>query len=50
MLDLSAPGTDYIPADFDDVVFEIQTVPSTTTFTITMPTAETGAGLTMMVH
>jgi hypothetical protein len=39
-------GSDYIPADFDDIVFEIQTVPSTTTFTITLPTAETGAGAT----
>jgi hypothetical protein len=39
-------GSDYIPADFDDIIFEIQTVPSTTTFTITLPTAETGAGAT----
>jgi hypothetical protein len=39
-------GSNYIPADFDDIVFEIQTVPSTTTFTITLPTAETGAGAT----
>jgi hypothetical protein len=39
-------GSNYIPADFDDIIFEIQTVPSTTTFTITLPTAETGAGAT----
>jgi hypothetical protein len=38
--------TDYVAADFDDVVFEVKTVPSTTTFTIQMPTAETGTGAT----
>jgi hypothetical protein len=41
------PGqTNYVAADFDDVVFEVKTVPSTTTFTIQMPTAETGTGAT----
>jgi hypothetical protein len=41
------PGqTDYGSSDFDDVVFEIKTVPSTTTFTITMPTVEGGTGAT----
>jgi len=38
--------TDYTATDFDDVLFEVQTVPSTTTFTIEMPTAETGTGAT----
>jgi hypothetical protein len=38
--------TDYVAADFDDVVFEVKTVLSTTTFTIQMPTAETGTGAT----
>ena len=38
--------TDYTATDFDDVLFEVQTVPSTTTFTIEMPTAETGSGAT----
>jgi hypothetical protein len=38
--------TDYTAADFDGKLFEVQTVPSTTTFTITMPTAETGSGET----
>jgi hypothetical protein len=38
--------TDYTAADFDDKLFEVQTVPTITTFTITMPTAETGAGET----
>jgi hypothetical protein len=38
--------TDYTVADFNDKLFEVQTVPSTTTFTITMPTAETGSGET----
>jgi len=38
--------TNYTATDFDDKLFEVQTVPSTTTFTITMPSAETGAGET----
>jgi hypothetical protein len=38
--------TDYTATDFDDILFEVKTVPSTTTFTIEMPTAETGTGAT----
>ena len=38
--------TDYTATDFDDVVFEIQTTPTATTFTIEMPSAETGTGAT----
>jgi len=38
--------TDYTATDFDDVLFEVQTVPTGTTFTIQMPTAETGTGAT----
>jgi len=38
--------TDYTATDFDDVLFEVKTIPSTTTFTIEMPTAETGTGAT----
>ena len=38
--------TDYNSSDFDDVVFEVKSVPSATTFTIQMPTAETGTGAT----
>ena len=38
--------TDYVAADFDDVLFEVQLAPTTTTFTILMPTAETGTGAT----
>jgi hypothetical protein len=38
--------TNYTATDFDDVLFEVKTVPSTTTFTIEMPTAETGTGAT----
>ena len=38
--------TNYTATDFDDKLFEVQTVPTTTTFTITMPTAETGSGET----
>lgn len=38
--------TSYTPSDFDDILFEVQLAPTTTTFTITMPTAETGTGAT----
>ena len=38
--------TDYVASDFDDVLYEVQSVPSTTTFTIQMATAETGTGAT----
>jgi hypothetical protein len=38
--------TDYVAADFDDILFEVQLAPTTTTFTILMPTAETGTGAT----
>jgi hypothetical protein len=40
------PDTDYTATDFDDVLFEVKTVPTTTTFTIQMPTEETGTGAT----
>jgi hypothetical protein len=40
------PDTDYTATDFDDVLFEVKTVPTTTTFTIQMPTDETGTGAT----
>src|SRR6056300_38564 len=39
-------GSDYTAADFDDKKFMVTSVPSATTLTITMPTAETGAGAT----
>lgn len=42
----TAGQTDYTATDFDDVLFEVQTVPSSTTFTILMPSAETGTGAT----
>ena len=40
-------GSDYTAADFDDKKFMVTSVPSSTTITITMPTAETGAGATL---
>jgi hypothetical protein len=40
------PDTDYTATDFDDVLFEVKTVPTATTFTIQMPTEETGTGAT----
>jgi len=42
----NAAQTGFTAADFDDKVFEVQSVPTTTTFTITMPSAETGSGTT----
>jgi len=42
----TSPDTDYTATDFDDVLFEVKTVPTATTFTIQMPTAETGTGAT----
>jgi hypothetical protein len=38
--------TNYTDADFDDKLFEVQTVPTINTFTITMPSSETGSGET----
>ena len=39
-------NTDFTATDFDDKLFEVQTVPSITTFTITMPSAESKSGVT----
>ena len=39
-------GSNYVAADFDDKKFMVTSVPTTTTLTITMPSAETGAGAT----
>ena len=40
-------GSDYTAADFDDKKFMVTSIPTSTTLTITMPTAETGAGATL---
>jgi hypothetical protein len=42
----NAAQTGYVAADFNDVLFEVQLAPTTSTFTITMPSAETGSGTT----
>ena len=42
----TSANTDYTAADFDDQVFEVQSVPTITTFTITMPSAESKSGVT----
>jgi len=39
-------NTDFTATDFDDKLFEVQTVPTITTFTITMPSAESKSGVT----
>ena len=39
-------GSNYSASDFDDKKFMVTTVPSGTTITITMPSAETGSGAT----
>jgi hypothetical protein len=41
-----APTTSFVAADFTTNTFEIQTVPTTGTFTITMAVAESGTGVT----
>ena len=38
-------GTNFTAADFDNKLFEVQTVPTTKTFTITMPSNESGTGV-----
>ena len=42
----TSANTVFTASDFDDKLFEVQSVPTTTTFTITMPTAETKSGVT----
>jgi hypothetical protein len=45
----TTPGpttTSYTAASFTTNIFEVLTVPNANTFTITMPTAETGTGVT----
>ena len=42
----TAGQTDYTASDFNDVLFEVQLAPTSTTFTILMPSAETGTGAT----
>jgi hypothetical protein len=45
----TTPGpttTSYTAGSFTTNIFEVKTVPSTSTFTLTMPTAETGTGVT----
>ena len=39
-------NSDYTAADFNDKTFMVTSVPSSTTLTITMPSAETGSGAT----
>ena len=38
--------TNYTATDFDDVLYEVKTIPTTQTFTIQMASAETGTGAT----
>jgi len=42
----TAGQTAYVASDFDNVLFEVQLAPTNTTFTILMPSAETGTGAT----
>ena len=41
-----SPTTSYTSADFTTNVFEVKTVPSSATFTVTMPSVEGGTGVT----
>ena len=42
----NAAQTGYVAGDFDNVLFEVQLAPTSTTFTILMPSAESGSGTT----
>ena len=42
----TSANTDFGASDFDDKLFEIQSVPTITTFTITMPSTESKSGVT----
>jgi hypothetical protein len=42
----TSANTDYGTVDFDNILFEVQSVPTLTTFTITMPAAESKSGVT----
>ena len=42
----TSANTVFTAADFDDKLFEVQSVPTTTTFTITMPSNESKSGVT----
>jgi hypothetical protein len=41
-----APTTSYTSASFTTNTFEVRSVPTSSTFTLTMPTSETGSGVT----
>jgi hypothetical protein len=41
-----APTTSYTSADFTTNTFEVRSVPTSSTFTVTMPSTETGTGVT----
>jgi len=41
-----SPTTSFVAADFTTNSFEVKTVPTVNTFTVTMPVAETGTGVT----
>ena len=42
----TSANTDYTAASFDDQLFEVQSVPTIKTFTITMPASKTKSGVT----
>ena len=42
----TSANTSFTDADFDDKLFEVKTVPTTTTLTITMPSVESKSGVT----
>tara|TARA_E500000318_G_scaffold12392_2_gene11352 strand:- start:2294 stop:4474 length:2181 start_codon:yes stop_codon:yes gene_type:complete len=42
----TSADTDYTVSDFDDKLFEVQSVPTVLTFTITMPSSESKSGVT----
>ena len=42
----TSADTDYLVTDFDDKLFEVKSVPTVLTFTITMPSSESKSGVT----
>jgi hypothetical protein len=42
----TSADTDYVVTDFDDKLFEVKSVPTVLTFTITMPSSESKSGVT----
>ena len=45
----SITNSNFVAADFDDNKFQVTTIPTTTTLTVTMDSAESGSGATQLL-